>query len=81
MEKTTTYAQLQAMLAAELGVPAERQRIRYGFPPRELCAPEAERQEEDVPLQHGDRIVLEVPAPTGKDSIYNLDFPLLYSAV
>lgn len=59
-----THAALQERLVAELGVPVHRQRIKYGFPPRDLHPP-AEGQEDDpVPLQHGDRLTIQIlPEP------------------
>ena len=32
---------------------------RYGFPPRELLPPGEGQEEEPVPLQHGDRVMVE----------------------
>ncbi len=60
LEGDTTYASLQSRLELELGVPPASQRIKYGFPPRELKAPNEGNEEEDLPLQHGDRVTVEV---------------------
>ena len=32
---------------------------RYGFPPRELHPPDEGHEEDPVPLQHGDRVMVE----------------------
>ena len=62
LEKETTYAGLQEILAKELSVEPPRQRIKYGFPPKELKPPAEGKEEEPLPLQHGDRITVEVLA-------------------
>ena len=62
LEKETTYAGLQEILAKELSVESPRQRIKYGFPPKELKPPAEGKEEEPLPLQHGDRITVEVLA-------------------
>ncbi|XP_028834527.1 deubiquitinating protein VCIP135 [Denticeps clupeoides] len=56
----TSYAELQRSIAAEFGVPPQRQYIRYGFPPRELPPPPHGAENEPVALQHGDRVTVEV---------------------
>lgn len=33
--------------------------FRYGFPPRELHPPDEGHEEDPVPLQHGDRVMVE----------------------
>ena len=60
LEANITYASLQAQLDKEFSVPAARQRIKHGFPPRELQAPSSELAEEPLPINHGDRITLEI---------------------
>lgn len=57
LKAPTTYSNLQETIQAELGIPKERQKIRYGFPPRELKPPEEEHAV--LPLTHGDRVSVE----------------------
>ena len=38
--------------------------IRYGFPPHELQPPEEGHENDPVPLQHGDRVMVEHLKPT-----------------
>ncbi len=69
LDATISYQALRERLQQEFEVPLDRQKIKHGFPPRELHPPgEGESMEEPVPLQHGDRITLEIlPDPqTGK---------------
>lgn len=42
------------MIEKELGIPEKKQKIRYGFPPKELKPPE--RDGVLLPLTHGDRV-------------------------
>ena len=39
-------------------------RFRYGFPPRELHPPNEGLEEDPLPLQHGDRIMVEHLKPS-----------------
>ncbi|XP_068722589.1 deubiquitinating protein VCPIP1-like [Montipora capricornis] len=55
----TTFKQLQELIEKELGIPTAQIRIRYGFPPRELHPPNEGLEEDPLPLQHGDRIMVE----------------------
>lgn len=55
----TTFKQLQDLIEKELGIPSEELRIRCGFPPRELHPPDDGHEEEPVPLQHGERVMVE----------------------
>ncbi|CAB4042378.1 deubiquitinating VCIP135, partial, partial [Paramuricea clavata] len=57
LKPSSTYADLQETILAELGIPNERQKIRYGFPPRVLKAPEDEHA--TLPLTNGDRVSVE----------------------
>jgi len=58
--KDVTYTELQKLIYEAVKVSAERQKIRVGFPPK-LLQPAAEGQQEViVPLNHGDKIALEV---------------------
>ncbi|XP_066272769.1 deubiquitinating protein VCPIP1-like [Branchiostoma lanceolatum] len=64
---STTFPELQARIASELGVPDDRQRIRYGFPPRPLAPPKPGMEGEPVPLQHGDKVTVDIlPPPKGE---------------
>ncbi len=56
----TTFSGLQDVLARETGVPAPRQRLRSGFPPRELLPPPEGHEGDPVPLQNGDKVTVEV---------------------
>ena len=60
LEGDTTYSDLQAKLESELNVAPQRQRIKHGFPPRELVAPSEDKQDEPLPIQHGDRLTVEI---------------------
>ena len=60
LEKETTYGGLQEILTKELNIDPPRQKIKYGFPPKELKPPEEGKEEEALPLQHGDRITVEI---------------------
>ncbi|XP_005099775.2 deubiquitinating protein VCIP135 [Aplysia californica] len=71
-----TFLQLQSLIASAAHVPPDRQRIRYGFPPRELKVPEGEWQDYKVPVQPGDRIMLDVvtaPSSGAPDTSGNED--------
>ncbi|XP_061549916.1 deubiquitinating protein VCPIP1 [Phycodurus eques] len=55
-----SYSELRGSIAEHFGVAPARQRIRYGFPPKELPPPAAGGEEEPVALRHGDRVTLEI---------------------
>lgn len=55
-----TYSALQDIINKAVSVPPERQKIRLGFPPRELKAPAIEDEGSKVPLQHGDKLTLDI---------------------
>jgi len=57
---TTTFLELQESIAREFNIPPYLQCIRYGFPPKELLPPKEGMENEPVPLQHGDRIAIEI---------------------
>ncbi|NXK24241.1 VCIP1 protein, partial [Arenaria interpres] len=57
---TTTFSELQESIAREFNIPPYLQCIRYGFPPKELLPPKEGMENEPVPLQHGDRIAIEI---------------------
>ncbi|XP_030630320.1 deubiquitinating protein VCIP135 [Chanos chanos] len=60
LQPHTTYAELQRSIADAFSLPAERQCIRHGFPPRELPPPPRGQEDQPVGLQHGDRVTVEV---------------------
>uniref|UniRef100_A0A8C9DD90 ubiquitinyl hydrolase 1 n=1 Tax=Prolemur simus TaxID=1328070 RepID=A0A8C9DD90_PROSS len=59
-KSSTTFFELQESIAREFSIPPYLQCIRYGFPPKELIPPQAGMEKEPVPLQHGDRITIEI---------------------
>lgn len=58
--KDVTYKELQKLIYQAVDVPADKQKIRVGFPPKLLEPPADGKQEEIVHLNHGDKIALEV---------------------
>ncbi|KAM9307851.1 deubiquitinating protein VCPIP1 [Gastrophryne carolinensis] len=60
LKYSTTFTELQEGIAKELDIPPYLQCIRYGFPPRELLPPKDGMENEPVPLQHGDRVTVEI---------------------
>uniref|UniRef100_A0A8C5W791 ubiquitinyl hydrolase 1 n=1 Tax=Microcebus murinus TaxID=30608 RepID=A0A8C5W791_MICMU len=59
-KSSTTFFELQESIAREFNIPPYLQCIRYGFPPKELIPPQAGMEKEPVPLQHGDRITIDI---------------------
>ena len=53
------YEELTSVIESEVGVPRDRQRIRIGFPPKELKPPVPGEEGKPIPLKHGDKIMLE----------------------
>ena len=53
-----TYEQLKKLIAENVDVPPHCQRLRAGFPPKELKQPE--NTKEFIPLHHGDKINVEI---------------------
>ncbi|XP_068423851.1 deubiquitinating protein VCPIP1 [Clinocottus analis] len=60
LQARTTFSELQSRIAGQFGVPAARQCIRHGFPPRELPPPRDGEENEPAALQHGDRVTVEI---------------------
>nr|XP_006131535.1 deubiquitinating protein VCIP135 [Pelodiscus sinensis] len=60
LKSTTTFVELQESIAREFNIPPYLQCIRYGFPPKELLPPKEGLENEPVPLQHGDKITIEI---------------------
>ena len=73
LEEGTTYSKLQGLLEESLQVPVSRQRIKAGIPPRELLPPAPGEPDVPLPLQHGDRIMLEVLPDTTGEKMLNFD--------
>ena len=55
-----TFSELQKLIYQAVDVPADRQRIRVGFPPKILDPPMEGEEETIIPLQHGDKVAVEV---------------------
>ena len=55
-----TFSKLQKLIYQAVDVPADRQRIRVGFPPKTLDPPMEGEEETIIPLQHGDKVAVEV---------------------
>ena len=72
----TTFSSLQEAIEKELGIPPAQQKIRYGFPPRELLPPDPDHQDEPVPLQHGDRVTVDCLRPAVDTSLPAADTSL-----
>ncbi|XP_006006858.1 deubiquitinating protein VCPIP1 [Latimeria chalumnae] len=60
LKTSTTFSEFQESIAKEFNVPSHLQCIRYGFPPKELLPPKEGMENDPVPLQHGDRVTVEV---------------------
>ncbi|XP_029447266.1 deubiquitinating protein VCIP135 isoform X2 [Rhinatrema bivittatum] len=60
LKSSTTFYELQENIAREFSIPPYLQCIRFGFPPKELLPPREGMENEPVPLQHGDRISIEI---------------------
>uniref|UniRef100_A0A2C9M7I9 ubiquitinyl hydrolase 1 n=1 Tax=Biomphalaria glabrata TaxID=6526 RepID=A0A2C9M7I9_BIOGL len=55
-----TFTELQSLISSSLGVTPTNQRIRHGFPPRELKPPPGSGSDFKVPIQPGDKIMLDI---------------------
>ncbi|XP_062386813.1 deubiquitinating protein VCPIP1 [Sardina pilchardus] len=60
LQPRTNHTELQSAIAAAFAIPPARQRIRAGFPPRPLLPPADASDDTPVPLQHGERVSVEV---------------------
>ncbi|XP_060086335.1 deubiquitinating protein VCPIP1-like [Ylistrum balloti] len=60
LDKDLTFNDLQQMIHSAVDVPPKRQKIRVGFPPKELKPPPESESDRLINLQHGDKIALEV---------------------
>ena len=60
-----SFSELQKLIYQAVDVPADRQKIRMGFPPKILEPPGEGEEENIIALQHGDKITLEIlPDPS-----------------
>jgi deubiquitinating protein VCIP135 len=62
LEDHLTYTALLSQLEKEFEVSRERMKIRYGIPPKDLRPVVSGDEEVALPLQHGDRITVEITA-------------------
>jgi len=64
---TVTYASITDQLSRELDTPLGRLKIKHGFPPKVLQAPADDVDGDDVivPIQHGDRLSVEIAPEPG----------------
>nr|XP_042895383.1 deubiquitinating protein VCPIP1 [Parasteatoda tepidariorum] len=53
-----SYFQLQEWIVTEFKIPAKNQKIKWGFPPKELELPN-DVYTQNLPLKHGDRLIVE----------------------
>lgn len=68
LDASTTYSQLQTLIESKLHVTPSRQRIKYGFPPKELRAPPSGEEGTALPLRNGDKLMVDVlPDPNRAD--------------
>ncbi|GFO30372.1 deubiquitinating protein vcip135-like [Plakobranchus ocellatus] len=54
------FLELQALISSATALPPNRLRIRHGFPPRELKPPASSDENYKVPVQPGDRIMVDI---------------------
>ena len=59
LSSNMTYKDLQDAISSNFNIPAELQRIKYGFPRKELKPPNKDDEANVVPLQHGDSVFVE----------------------
>ncbi|XP_041466903.1 deubiquitinating protein VCPIP1-like isoform X1 [Lytechinus variegatus] len=57
---STTYSQLQTLIESKFHIAPAKQRIKYGFPPKELRAPPSGEEGSSLPLRNGDKVTVEV---------------------
>ncbi|XP_064634580.1 deubiquitinating protein VCPIP1-like isoform X2 [Lineus longissimus] len=60
LDMALTYHTLQERIASELNIPLDKQKIRHGFPPKELAPPSEGKENEPLVLQHGDKLAVEI---------------------
>lgn len=69
LSNTATFIDLQTMIEDELGIPSNCQRLRWGFPPKELRPSE---NDEPLTLSHGERVSVEWTGHTSGSSTKRL---------
>ncbi|XP_051879716.1 deubiquitinating protein VCPIP1 isoform X1 [Pristis pectinata] len=60
LQVSVTFSEFQESIAKEFNLPPHLQCIRYGFPPKELHPPKVGFENDALPLQHGDRVSVEI---------------------
>ncbi|KAK3102693.1 hypothetical protein FSP39_013188 [Pinctada imbricata] len=60
LTKDITFRELQTLIEEKVSVPHDRQKIRLGFPPKELKAPPPGEEDAPISVAHGDKIMLEI---------------------
>ena len=55
-----TFFELQALISSSTSLPPTGLRIRHGFPPKELKPPASPAEDYKVPVQPGDRIMVDI---------------------
>ncbi|XP_059161948.1 deubiquitinating protein VCPIP1-like isoform X2 [Physella acuta] len=58
-----SFTELQKLIGIAVDVPPTNQRIRHGFPPRELKPPARAEEDYKVPIQSGDKVMLDIIHP------------------
>lgn len=58
-EEGVSYGQLQEWIRNEFQIPVRHQRIKLGFPPKEI-QPSGDTNKQMLPLKHGDRLMVEI---------------------
>ena len=61
------FLELQGLISSATSLPASRLRIRHGFPPKELKPPTSSGEDYRVPVQPGDRIMVDVVSVPSRD--------------
>ena len=60
LTSAVTFTELQDIVQEKFQIAPDRQKLRYGFPPKELSQPEGEEVNNPLPLHHGDKIMIEI---------------------
>lgn len=66
LSATVTYAALTQQLSSELDAPVDRMTIKHGFPPKMLQPPAAGASDDALPIQHGDKITVDISSETNQ---------------
>ena len=67
LSATVTFSDLSGQLSKELNTPTERMTIKHGFPPKLLHAPAAGTSDV-LPIQHGERITVDIASNTSSSA-------------